>query len=345
MLARGWKTGRAEALLRVLYQGIELDPARFGGPVAAWAKSLPVSSLELVAQHTSADGTVKLLLKLSDGQTVECVLMSTDRTATGRAGEGGGGVVAGCVSSQVGCAMGCDFCASTLDGFKRNLTAEEITAQFLMLNRLARSRGQRLVTVVFMGMGEPMHNLDNVIPAIQRMCDRTMGALGYRNVQVSTVGIVPGIERLAASGVRVALALSLHGPDDSTRSAIVPAGKKYTVAATLDAAWAYQQQTGRVSNIEYCLLAGVNDSPDHARKLAQALAGRRMHVNLIPHNPIGTGLSGITYRKPSTAAVSAFLHELRHHGVVAHQRKTRGDDTAAACGQLRRISLTVSALA
>lgn len=333
MKLRGWRTGRSEPLLRALCQGLELDPARFGEPVVAWARSLPLTPMRELSTYRSPDGTFKLLLQLHDGHTVECVLMPTDRP----------GIAAACVSSQVGCAMACDFCASTLDGLKRNLTAEEITGQYLLLRQLAVQQNARLATLVFMGMGEPMHNLANVVPAIHRICDPTCAGLGYRNVQVSTVGIVPGIRTLADSDVRVALALSLHGPDDATRSQIVPAGKKYTVAATLDAAWEYQEKTGRVSNIEYCLLADVNDSPRHAQLLVEAIAGRRMHVNLIPHNPIGAGLSGITYRRPSAERITSFLQTLRDGGVVTHLRKTRGDDTSAACGQLRRTSLTVSA--
>lgn len=335
MLARGWRTGRSDALLRVLYSGEPVDPVRYGGPVAAWANALPPSPSRVVSRHASLDGTTKLLVSCGAGaaDTVECVLMAGEKP----------GEFAGCVSSQIGCAMGCDFCASTLEGVKRDLSAAEIVGQFLHLRAEATARGARLNTIVFMGMGEPMLNLDAVLPAIHRMGDPSCGALGYKNIQVSTVGIVPGIERLRDSGLRVQLALSLHGPDDETRRRVVPAGKKYTVAATLDAAWAFQLATGRISNIEYCLLAGENDSPDHARKLAEALGGRRMHVNLIPHNPIGTGLSGKQYARPTPEAVRAFLAALRDAGVAAHVRKTRGDDASAACGQLRRtVSLALA---
>lgn len=328
--SRGWRLGRADALLRTLYAARTPCPDRFGAPVAEWAASLPRAPTAIAARHIAADSTTKLLIRLHDGETVECVLMDSDAP----------GLVSGCVSSQVGCAMGCDFCASTLAGVKRNLTAAEIVGQFFHLRDAAAARHKRLATLVLMGMGEPLLNLDHVIPALRRISSESMAQFGSRNIQVSTVGIVPGIERLAASGLRVQLALSLHGPDDATRSRIVPAGRKYTVAATLNAAWTYQQLTGRVSNIEYCLLAGVNDSPHHARKLADVLDGRRMHVNLIPHNPIGPGLSGTTYARPSKSAMITFLQILRDAKVVAHIRKTRGDDSAAACGQLRRTTLT-----
>lgn len=331
MVARGWKTGRAAALLRGMYAGVEIDGERFGGPVAAWANGMAKAPTVVRARHVAADGTVKLLVGMADGETVECVLMPAEKPHE----------AAGCVSSQVGCAMGCDFCASTLGGLTRNLTAAEIVGQFFHLRAEAATQHKRLSTVVFMGMGEPMHNLDEVVPALRRMCSAECGQLGFKNVQVSTVGIVPGIERLAESGVRVGIALSLHGPDDATRSRVVPVGRKYGVAATLDAAWRYQEKTGRVANVEYCLMAGVNDSVEQARMLAGALGGRRMHVNLIPHNPIGSGLSGAVYGKPTAEAVGAFLEALRGAGVVAHVRKTRGDDAAAACGQLRRTSLRV----
>jgi 23S rRNA (adenine2503-C2)-methyltransferase len=326
MTARGWRLGRSLPLLRAIYAHNGIDPLRFGDPVAAWASSLTPSPLRELTRHTSSDGTIKLLLQTPDAQTIECVLMPTDRD----------GWCSGCVSSQVGCAMGCDFCASTLDGVTRSLTAAEIVGQFLALRALARQTHRRMSTLVFMGMGEPLLNLDHVIPAIRRIADHSMGHFGYKNIQVSTVGIVPAIPQLMDADLRVQLALSLHGGDDATRSRIVPAGKKYTVADTLDAAWQHQNRSGRISNIEYCLLAGVNDSPEQAAQLATALAGRRMHVNLIPHNPIGAGLSGTHYQKPSREALLLFLQTLRDAGVTAHVRRTRGDDTSAACGQLRR---------
>ncbi|MFN4241752.1 MAG: 23S rRNA (adenine(2503)-C(2))-methyltransferase RlmN [Tepidisphaerales bacterium] len=333
MARRGWRVGRSRALLRTLYTGRTPRADRFGQPVAAWAMSLRRSPTAVVQRHVARDGTVKLLVGLDDGQAVECVLMDSDTP----------GLVSGCISSQVGCAMGCDFCASTLEGVKRDLTAAELVGQFFHLRDEAAASGRRLATLVLMGMGEPMLNLDAVIPALRRISTEDGAQFGSRNIQVSTVGIVPGIRQLAESGLRVQLALSLHGPDDATRSAIVPAGRKYTVAEVLDAAWAYQLATGRVTNIEYCLLADVNDTVEHARRLVVALAGRAMHVNLIPYNPIGAGLSGRAYQRPGKRAMVTFLQVLRDGGVVAHIRKTRGDDRDAACGQLRRRALPVLA--
>jgi 23S rRNA (adenine2503-C2)-methyltransferase len=185
-----------------------------------------------------------------------------------------------------------------------------------------------------MGMGEPMLNLDEVIRSIQRLGEPTTAGLGHRHITVSTVGIVPGIERLAASGLGVHLALSLHAPDDATRGRLVPMNRKYKVAEIIAAARAYQDRTGEIVTIEYCVLADVNDSDEQAAELAQLLTGFRAHVNLIPYNWIGSGLSGVIYRRPSPQRLERFLGILRDAHTVAHFRKTRGDDVAAACGQL-----------
>jgi 23S rRNA (adenine2503-C2)-methyltransferase len=239
--------------------------------------------------------------------------------------------------------MGCDFCASTKAGLERNLEAGEIVEQFLHLKAAAASQGRRLTSLVFMGMGEPMHNLDNVIGAIRRIADPDLGGLGWRQVTVSTVGVVPGIDRLCDADLNVHLALSLHAPDDETRGRLVPANRRYPVAEIVDAAKRFHARTGRVVTIEYCLLAGVNDADDHARALARLLDGFRAHVNVIPYNPIGgPGLGGTRYERPPRERVIRFLAVLRDGGAVAHARETRGDDVAAACGQLRRRSLTVA---
>lgn len=280
---------------------------------------------EVAARQVAADGTTKLLLRLDDGRTVEAVLMPDWK----------GERAAGCLSSQVGCAMGCDFCATAQGGFGRNLTAGEIVDQFLALRREARAAGRRLQTLVFMGMGEPLLNLDHVRAAVGRISGNGLGALGRKQITVSTVGIVPGIEALAASGLGVALAVSLHAPDDATRARLLPMGRRYGVEEILAAADRYQAATQRISTIQYCLLAGVNDSPEHARSLAALMAGRRMHVNLLRYNPTGAGLSGTVYEPPAPETIEAFLQVLRDGGVVAHYRRPRGDGIDAACGQLR----------
>ena len=271
------------------------------------------------------DGTTKLLLRLADGRTVESVLMPDYRADR----------AAGCISSQVGCAMGCDFCATTKTGFERNLSTTEIVGQFLALRREALAAGRRLQTVVFMGMGEPMLNLDHVLAAIDRMAANELGALGCRQITVSTVGIVPGIDALAASGRQVHLAISSMRPDDETRAGLLPIGKRFVVSEILAAGDRYQTVTGRPVSIQYCLLRGVNDSADQARALARLVAGRRMHVNLLRYNPTGLSLRGAVYSATSDEDAEAFIALLRGEGVVAHFRRPRGRDIKAACGQLR----------
>ncbi|MDB5330956.1 MAG: rlmN, partial [Phycisphaerales bacterium] len=177
------------------------------------------------------------------------------------------------------------------------------------------------------------------LDAIKRIAAPEMGALGWRQVTASTVGIVPGIDALAAADLNVHLALSLHAPDDATRAMVVPMNRRYPVAEIMSAARRFHACTGRVVTIEYCMLAGVNDSDAHADMLARLMDGFRAHVNLIPYNPIGAGLSGKIYGRPSRERVVAFLTHLREAGVVAHARDTRGDDVNAACGQLRETSV------
>lgn len=280
----------------------------------------------VVARQVAQDGTAKLLIRLADGHTIESVLMPAHRPDR----------AAGCVSSQVGCAMGCDFCATGKAGFERNLTSGEIVDQFLSLREEARAIGRRLQTVVFMGMGEPMLNLGNVCSAIERMARNETGGLGFRQVTVSTVGIVGGIDALAATGLGVHLAVSLHAPDDPTRERLIPAGRRFGVHEILAAADRYQKATGRPVTIQYCLLRGVNDSAAQAEDLAALVGTRRMHVNLLRYNPTGLSLRGETYVPSSDEASALFLSRLRERGVTAHVRHSRGPDIEAACGQLRQ---------
>jgi 23S rRNA (adenine2503-C2)-methyltransferase len=232
--------------------------------------------------------------------------------------------------------MGCDFCATTQGGLERNLTSGEIVEQFIRLRQAARAAGRELRTIVFMGMGEPMLNLSNVLAAVQRIASPTPGAFGWRQITISTVGVVPGMEALREAALGVNLAVSLHAPDDATRADLLPAGKRYAVNDVLEAADRYQASSGRITTIQYCLLEGVNDSLAQARDLARLLNGRRMHVNLLRYNPTGTSLRGRTYAPSSMEQTEAFLLELRAHGTVAHLRRARGPDIDAACGQLRR---------
>lgn len=332
LAADGFKASHAGPLLRSYYKGAAAEGTndrKFPPELKTMLEDqLGRRSSSVAVRKVAEDGTVKLLLRLSDGRTVESVLMPGDRADR----------AAGCVSSQVGCAMGCDFCATTKGGFERNLTSGEIVAQFLALRDEARGLGRKLQTIVFMGMGEPMLNLENVCSAIERMARNEMGGLGYRQVTVSTVGIVAGIDALAASGLNVNLAVSLHAPDDATRARLLPTGKRYGVQDILAAADRYQAATQRPVSIQYCLLQDVNDSPGQADALAALVNGRRMHVNLLNYNPTGVSLRGENYQRSSEEATDAFLARLRERGVVTHLRRSRGPDIDAACGQLREAS-------
>ena len=330
MEENGYKRTHALRLLRQLYE-VPGEKARAklrlpAGLEPQLAEAFPREAATLALRQVAEDGTNKLLLRLHDGRTVESVLMPDyhlDRAA-------------GCISSQVGCAMGCDFCATTQTGFERNLSSGEIIEQFLQLRRAARESDRTLRTIVFMGMGEPMLNLKNVLAAVERMADPSIGALGWRQITISTVGIVPGIEELRQADLGVNLAISLHAPDDATRADLLPMGKRFAVEDVLSAADRYQAQSGRITTIQYCLLDGVNDTLAQARALAALLAGRRMHVNLLRYNPTGLSLRGRSYAPSTPQQTEAFLAELRAQGTVAHLRRARGPDIDAACGQLRR---------
>jgi 23S rRNA (adenine2503-C2)-methyltransferase len=339
-LLAGWghKPSHARRILRAFYDAsgdLDLRDLDLGNGLRdRLGRDVALRRSRVVATRRGADGTLKFLLAFDgNGGAVEAVLMPGYRPDR----------AAGCVSSQVGCAMGCDFCASTRGGLERNLEAGEIVEQFLRLRAAAHGLGRRLTSLVFMGMGEPMHNLDNVVAAIERIASPTLGSLGWRQVTVSTVGVVPGIERLVDADLNVNLAVSLHAPDDATRSRIVPSNRRFPVSEVIEATRRFGLRTGRVCTIEYCLLAGVNDSEEQAHLLADLVEGEpRVHVNLIPYNPVGPGVSGRVYARPSEERMRRFIQVLGARGVVAHFRDTRGDDVDAACGQLRE---TVAAAA
>ena len=274
----GFNPANAVRVMRSFYRGQELPGSLPKGLVERLQRELPAGSTSLAKRQVAEDGTVKLLLRLCDGRTVESVVMPAYREDR----------VAGCLSSQVGCALACDFCATAQSGFDAQPSAGEMVEQFLHLRREAQAVGRRLQTVVFMGMGEPLLNLENVLEAVRRMADGDLGALGWRQITVSTVGIVPGIDALAAADLNINLAVSLHAPDDATRAQLIPSGRRFGVEEILAAADRFQARNrGRPVSIQYCLLKGVNDSPEQARQLAALLAGRRMHVNLLHYNPTG----------------------------------------------------------
>ena len=331
--ARGFLPSHAHRLLRAYYASHaapNLEQLDLGKSLARTLRDESVLlQSRIIKRHDSADQTIKLLLDLDRGGTVETVLMPAYRADR----------AAGCVSSQIGCAMGCDFCASARGGLVRNLSSGEIVEQFIHLRRECASLHRRLGSLVFMGMGEPLQNLDSVADAILRIARPEMGNLGFRAMTVSTVGIVPGIEELAERNLGVHLAVSLHAPDDATRAKIVPTARRWKVADIIAAARRFAQHTGRYVTIEYCLLSDVNDSDEQASELANLLDGFRAHVNLIPYNWIGAGLSETHYAKPQSERMERFMRILRDRRVVAHFRRTRGDDVSAACGQLRHAAV------
>ena len=293
---------------------------------AALADRFAILGSSVETTRATADDTRKLLVRLADGQAVECVLLA----------EGSRRTV--CVSTQVGCGMGCVFCASGLDGVLRNLEAYEIVEQFLHARNMLKV-DEHLTHAVIMGMGEPLANLDNLLAALELVCSPDGLNLGQRHVTISTVGLPPRIRQLADAGKGYHLAVSLHAPDDELRNRLVPPNAKVGIESVLQAADYFATRTGRQVTYEYVLLRDVNDLPEHARMLARRLATRKVHVNLIPYNPV----EGLPYATPRSESVRQFAETLRHAGLSVKVRKTKGRKIDAACGQLRLTSKSVSA--
>jgi 23S rRNA (adenine2503-C2)-methyltransferase len=283
-----------------------------------------IASIELpeaISERKSADGTVKWLFESGAGQAVETVFIP----------EPGRGTL--CISSQVGCAMDCSFCATGAQGFNRNLSVDEIIGQVTHANRQlpTRSNGEPAVTnVVFMGMGEPLANYRNVVPALELLLSDYAYGLSRRRITVSTSGIVPQIERLG-DDCNVSLAVSLHAANDKLRNELVPINRVHPIAELLDACWRYAaKRANRFITFEYVMLRGVNDRLQDADDLARLLRNRPAKINLIPFNPF----PGNAYKRSDTRDIQVFQDRLREHGIVSTTRRTRGDDIDAACGQL-----------
>jgi 23S rRNA (adenine2503-C2)-methyltransferase len=279
---------------------------------------------QIVTEQVSSDGTRKWMLRMDQVQGIETVYIPEPDRGTL------------CISSQVGCAMDCTFCATAVQGFNRNLSVAEIVGQVWLAQReLTDSRradcgGRAITNIVFMGMGEPLANYRNVVPAMRIFMDDLGYDLSRRRVTLSTSGLVPQIYKLAEE-CNVALAVSLHAPNDELRNELVPINRKHPIAELLAACWHYiDKQNGRSVTFEYVMLDGVNDKPEHARQLVRLLKGRPAKVNLIPFNVF----PGTRYRRSPAAAIAGFRDILNDHGVIATTRKTRGDDIDAACGQL-----------
>lgn len=274
-----------------------------------------------IAHRRADDGSEKLLLELDDAATIECAVLRDDR-----------GHCTACISSQVGCGMGCAFCASGIDGVARNLSTGEIVEQLLHLNCAVASAvpPQRLTHIVVMGMGEPLANLDAVWNALER--GRVALGISARRITISTVGLPQGIRELARRGSQYHLAVSLHAANDELRSQIVPANRRIGLAEVMAAADEYFNITGRRVMFEYVMLAGLNDQPSHAHQLVALLKGRPALVNLIPLNSVAE----LPYQTPEPSVVEQFAAILRRGGLNIEVRRRKGDQIDAACGQLRR---------
>ncbi len=271
-------------------------------------------------RDVSPDGTDKLVVECRDGRRIECVLMAEGPRRTV------------CISTQVGCGMGCVFCASGLKGVERNLSADEIVEQVLHLRNLLPPE-ETVTHIVVMGMGESLANLDNLIAALDRICSPEDGlGISQRRVTISTVGLPGKIRKLAEMDRQYHLAVSLHAPTEELRNELVPVNEAVGLNAVMEAADAYFERTGRQITYEYVLLSGINDRPVDAKALVRLLAARRSHVNLIPYNPV----AGLPYGRPDPEAVDRFVAILRDKGISVTVRKTKGRAIDAACGQLRR---------
>ncbi|GAX39903.1 radical SAM domain-containing protein [Tolypothrix sp. NIES-4075] len=304
------------------------DISVFSKQWRAEVAEIPIGRSTLHYRSVAPDGTVKYLLRLADGQIIETVGIPTFRWGDKGTGESSQSLerLTVCVSTQVGCPMACDFCATGKGGYKRNLARHEIVDQVLTVQEDFQ---QRVSHVVFMGMGEPLLNVDNVLGAIK--CLNKDVGIGQRSLTLSTVGIRDRIRQLAQHHLQVTLAVSLHAPNQALREQLIPSAHSYKIEDLLAECREYVEITGRRVSFEYVLLAGVNDLPEHALELAKRLRGFQSHVNLIPYNPI----SEVDYKRPNSDRIQAFLTILKQQNIAVSVRYSRGLEADAACGQLR----------
>ena len=314
---------RAKQLFAWLHQGVPFErmsnlPKSLRETLAENCLDNPVQVLETIT--SKLDGTIKLLYRLHDGHVIEGVLMRYKYGNTL------------CVSTQVGCRMGCAFCASTLDGCARSLSAGEILGQIVCANGVLAPQGQKVGNVVLMGSGEPLDNYDNVVRFLRILRMEGGLCIGMRSVSLSTCGLVPNMRRFAQEDLPVTLSLSLHAPNDEVRKRLRPVANAYTMDDVLDACRYYIEKTGRRVIFEYALVHGVNAAPEQAAELAGRLRGMQCHVNLIPLNSVPErGLTGVSERE-----VDAFRRVLEQKNISVTRRREMGDDIEGACGQLRR---------
>jgi len=319
------KPFRARQLMKWIYRRGVADFAAMSDLAQDFRAQLSevaeVAVPQIVTDQVSTDGTRKWMLRMDQTQGIETVYIPEPDRGTL------------CISSQVGCAMDCSFCATAQQGFNRNLTVAEIVGQVWLAHREiaeARADGRSITNIVFMGMGEPLANYRNVVPAMRIFMDDLGYDLSRRRVTLSTSGLVPQIYKLAEE-CNVALAVSLHAPNDALRDTLVPINRIHPIQELMTACWHYlEKQNGRSVTFEYVMLDGVNDQVDHAKQLARLLRGRPAKLNLIPFNVF----PGTSYRRSSAVAILKFRDVLNELGVIATIRRTRGDDIDAACGQL-----------
>jgi 23S rRNA (adenine2503-C2)-methyltransferase len=319
--ARGYERFRARQIFRWIYRrGVTDIDAMTDLPHDlrdSLAEQVTVGTPVLVHREKSVDGTEKFLLRLRDGRTIESVFIPDTPAMTF------------CISTQVGCAMACAFCLTGKMGLVRNLTAGEIVGQVRVLSAALGMRDERF-NIVLMGMGEPLHNYDETMKALRILADEHGFDVAPRRVTLSTVGLLPALERLARESLMPNLAISLHAPTDAQRGELVPINRKYGIAEVIAACKRFPLKRRNRITFEYVLLAGVNDRPEDARRLARLLAGVKSKVNLIPLN----AAPGIPFERPADAAIDAFAKILADRGLIVSVRKSRGRDIRAACGQL-----------
>ncbi|MBO5142355.1 MAG: 23S rRNA (adenine(2503)-C(2))-methyltransferase RlmN [Clostridia bacterium] len=322
LLNMGEKKYRAKQIFAWIYRNVEsfdemTDLSK--DLIAKLKERFYIKNLEVANFQKSKDGTIKYLFKLNDGHAIESVIMKYKYGNTA------------CVSNQVGCKMGCNFCASAKIGFIRNLTPGEIVSQIL---EIEKHSGEKISNVVFMGIGEPLDNYDNVMKAIRFINDPKGLNIGARHISISTCGLVHNIKRLTDENLQCNLCISLHSSRDEVRTSMMPINKVYTISQVIDACKYYIEKTNRRITFEYALVDGVNDSLDDALHLSKLLKGMLCHVNLIPINKIKDGI----YEKSSVEKILAFRDYLNDKGIVATVRRELGSDISAACGQLVRQS-------
>ena len=322
LASMGEKPFRARQIMEWVYKKQTYDFAQMSNLAKVLRDKLvqefTVGSLAMHrVQRSQRDGTAKYLFRCDDGQLVESVFLPHEGRNTA------------CLSTQVGCAMGCKFCATGESGFARNLTPGEIVAQVFGMEA---DQGQEIHNLVLMGMGEPLHNWDNVREAMSALLDPAGRNWGPRKITLSTCGVVSGIDKLTASGLKLRLAVSLHSADDQIRSQIMPVNQRYPLKELFRSLRDYQKATELQLTFEYTLFKGLNDSRDQAHAVASLLKGLDAKINLIPYNPV----SGLDFQAPEFERVVGFQEVLKERGLITMVRTEKGGDIDAACGQLRR---------